>query len=96
MYKLHYGIGSKVGCIIRLSDGANIPLCEANADYQAFLKWNRKQQIPLDLNSTIEPAKPEPARDLAKEIDDLKYKLETTELKVEALEIASIGIDEKI
>lgn len=36
---------------IRRADGATIPIAEGNADYQAFLEWNREQAIPLDLNS---------------------------------------------
>ncbi len=80
MYELkHSPITGEIACVIRLSDGANIPLCKDNKDYAEFLKWNSEQEIPLDLNSTIEVVKPEPARDLAKEIDTMK--IDITKLK---------------
>ena len=76
MYKLRYDMNTgKVTSITRLSDGASIPLCEGNTDYQEFLKWNKAQETPLDLNSTIPVIPPEPARDLAKEIDELKARI---------------------
>lgn len=69
MYKLNYSdMTGRVGGVIRLSDNASIPLCEGNTDYQEFLIWNSKQKTPLDLNSTIEPVKPEPVKDLEKEV----------------------------
>jgi len=76
MYKLSYdAMTGKVSCIIRLSDNASIPLCEGNSDFQDFLKWNSKQPTPLDLNSTIPVIPPEPVRDLAKEMDELKARV---------------------
>jgi hypothetical protein len=85
MYKLHFNILTrKVDCVIRLSDSANISSNEENMDYQDFLKWNNAQPKPLDLNSTIEPVKPQPVRDLAKEIDDLKAKVAELEKRAVA------------
>ena len=51
MYKL-IADDSKFGkaqSIIRISDGACIPMHESNTDYQAYLKW-------LDEGNTPEPA----------------------------------------
>lgn len=43
MYKLVLdpigGREGKIGCILRLTDMANIPLSEDNMDYQRYLKW---------------------------------------------------------
>jgi len=39
---------------------------------QTSIVWNKAQKVPLDLKSTIAPVVPEPVRDLAKEIDELK------------------------
>ena len=81
-YKLVYDtITGTVKGICRLDDMAGIPLCEDNADYQDFLKWNATQPKPLDLKSTIEPTKPTPTRDLAQEIDELKAKVAILESK---------------
>ena len=64
------------------NDNMSIPICEGNTDYQEFLKWNKVQKTPLDLNSTIEVVKPEPVRDLAKELDELKGKVIVLENKI--------------
>lgn len=48
MYKL-VNLYGKLACIIRLNDGAGIPIDSANTDYQAYLKW-------LDEGNTPEPA----------------------------------------
>ena len=86
-YKPSYNaLTGKLVCIIRLKDKVLIPICEDNADYREFLLWNSQQQTPLDLNSTIEPVKPESEGfDLAtaaqklKEIDTLKARVQKLE-----------------
>ena len=85
MYKLNYdSLTGKVSCIIK-SDKSSIPLCEGNIDYQDFLKWNAEQEIPLNLESTIPVITPEPARDLGKEVDDLRTQIKelTPQVKVD-------------
>ena len=57
MYELNY-MNGKVCSIQKGLE--SIPICEGSIDYQEFLKWNSEQEIPLDLNSTIEPVRPEP------------------------------------
>jgi hypothetical protein len=48
MYKLFENPKTKeVSCIIRLSDGANIPLSDDNTDYQAYLAWVEQGNEPL-------------------------------------------------
>jgi len=80
----------------------SFPICEANSDYQDFLKWNSEQEVPLDLKSTIEVPKPEPARDLAVEVTTIDERVtvleeekETLKLQVEALEVSMIGVKEE-
>jgi hypothetical protein len=84
MYKLCYDLTGQVSGINK--DGAFIPLCEGNTDYQTFLKWNSEQEVPLDLKSTIPVIPPEKSRDLAKEIDTLKAQVATQTTKITALE----------
>jgi hypothetical protein len=83
MYELIYNLGTGVvNGLKRLSDNASIPICEDNSDYQDFLAWNKEQKEPLDLKSTIEPIKPLPVRDLAKEIDVIKAQISVLSSKV--------------
>jgi len=67
----------QTGKPIRLvrSDGKLISITDDSPEYQEFLKWNSTQQIPIDLKPTIEPIKPVPGRNLAKEIDVINTKL---------------------
>jgi hypothetical protein len=37
-------------CVIRTTDGACIPMDEANTDYQAFLLWKSEGNEPLPAN----------------------------------------------
>lgn len=91
MYKLLYNpIDGKLSGIKKISEGGSIPLCEANTDYQEFLIWNSEQKTPLDLNSTIEPVKPEPVRDLAAEITVQKAEIDELKIKVAGLETKTI------
>jgi len=83
MYKLNYFDG-KV-CSIQ-KDNISFPLCEANTDYQDFLKWNSEQEKPLDLNSTIPVVVPEKPRDYLAEIDALKIQVAANTTKITSLE----------
>lgn len=47
MYKLCKDQFGNVGSVSRLSDGACIPMDEANTDYQAYLKWLSEGNEPL-------------------------------------------------
>jgi hypothetical protein len=48
MYKLATPIipNTPSNSVIRLSDNANIPMVEANTDYQAYLKWVAEGNTP--------------------------------------------------
>jgi len=45
MYKL-YELQGELQAIIRVSDGAFIPLASDNRDYQAYLKWLEEGNQP--------------------------------------------------
>jgi hypothetical protein len=47
MYKLYKNLSNEVAGVVRLSDGASIPMDEANTDYQAYLKWVAEGNTPL-------------------------------------------------
>jgi len=48
MYKLYRSprTGEMVNVVIRLSDGACIPMVEDNTDYQDYLKWLAEGNTP--------------------------------------------------
>jgi len=46
MYQLNYNTQGKVSGIRRIADGASIPLCEDNTDYQAYLVWLSEGNTP--------------------------------------------------
>ena len=54
MYKLAHSIiqNNQPQVVIRLSDNANIPMDEANTDYQAYLKWLDEGNTPLPAEVT--------------------------------------------
>jgi hypothetical protein len=48
MYKLSFDkLAGCVTTVIRLSDGAAIPMLEANTDYAEYLKWLAEGNEPL-------------------------------------------------
>ena len=49
MYKLcpNHPIYGEAQSLIRTTDGASIPMDEANTDYQAYLKWVAEGNTPL-------------------------------------------------
>ena len=65
MYKLvNNSYGGKASMIQRLSDGAFIPMSEANTDYQAYLKWLEEgNEPPADEPPADEPPADEPPAD---------------------------------
>jgi hypothetical protein len=53
MYKLVNSIvDGSLNCIKRTSDGALIPIDEANSDYQQYLKWLSEGNTPLPAENT--------------------------------------------
>ena len=49
MYKLQKNLFNETSSVIRLEDGASIPMNPDNTDYQVYLKW-------LEEGNTPEPA----------------------------------------
>lgn len=48
MYKLNYNlIGTEINSVVRLEDGAVIPMNPDNTDYQAYLAWCAEGNTPL-------------------------------------------------
>jgi hypothetical protein len=53
MYKLLKDyLNNEVRIVQRTSDGANIPMDEANTDYQVYLKWLEEGNTPLPAENT--------------------------------------------
>jgi hypothetical protein len=50
--KTYVGVDDKL--IIRVSDGALIPMVEGNTDYQAFLLWKADGNTPLPADEVTE------------------------------------------
>ena len=47
MYKLTINpFGGDPTCVIRLEDGALVPICDDNTDYQAYLAWVAEGNTP--------------------------------------------------
>ena len=46
MYKLNLPIRGEIHFIIRIEDGACIPMNAENTDYQAYLKWLSEGNTP--------------------------------------------------
>jgi hypothetical protein len=47
MYKLKIDNKNETTSILRIADGASIPLVKDNTDYQAYLKWVSEGGVPL-------------------------------------------------
>ena len=45
-YKLTNKIDGEMRCIIRIDDGACIPLALSNTDYQEYIKWTAEGNEP--------------------------------------------------
>jgi hypothetical protein len=46
MYKLHKNLAGDINAVIRLEDGAFIPMNPDNTDYQAYLAWVAQGNTP--------------------------------------------------
>ena len=61
MYILNYDLNGKpstITKIIKEGEGVSFAINDNLSEFQEFLKWNKAQKTPLDLNSTIEVIKP--------------------------------------
>lgn len=65
-YECIYDRKGEVSGIRRMTDSASIPICDGNADFQDFLKWNKTGK--LDYKTPIEPQPQEPVETLEEKI----------------------------
>ena len=68
MYIINYDNETGKVTSIRRSDGADIPICTDNTDFQQFLEWNAKQKTPLDYETPIAVEPPAPVETLEEKI----------------------------
>jgi hypothetical protein len=54
MYKLSPLFNEKQSSVIRLADGAVIPMVPDNTDYQQYLKWLEEGNTPLPADTPEE------------------------------------------
>lgn len=47
MYQLGNSYMGSVSCVIRIADGASIPMAADNTDYQQYLAWLAEGNQPL-------------------------------------------------
>jgi hypothetical protein len=56
VYKLFFDdLTGMAACIERLVDHAFVPINEGNSAFQEFMRWNMIQEVPLNLNSIVNP-----------------------------------------
>ena len=57
IYKLApLNLQGKQECVVRLTDGGNIPFDPANTDYQQYLKWVAEGNTPLPADEPAQGA----------------------------------------
>ena len=57
MYKINYDLQGKPNSIMR-EDGACIPICQDNTDFQQFLEWNKTGKLDYKTPIAVEPQEP--------------------------------------